>query len=286
MADSEAPKENVPKEVYKLADFLLGSSSGLRKREGVINGRRVNYFKGKSAINALTKSVDKREPFLKSQVEAIEQLHLLLDHQLIVRCDKNEEDGRTLRPSPLQVFSEEYYYAWIYQGSPLRIILGGIGLVLIVLAGVMFPLWPSQLRQGSYYLSLLAFGFLGLLFVIAIIRLIIYVITIFSHPPGLWIFPNLFEDVGFFESFVPLYAWEVPKTEKKKAGSLPNSLPKTKQVSPSPAPASAPTSAPASASASAPAPTPSSTSTSTDTAERASKLSNRRPHVEEANDDD
>ncbi|KAJ2101225.1 Translocation protein S62 [Coemansia sp. RSA 922] len=32
-----------------------------------------------------------------------------------------------------------------------------------------------------------------------------------TAPQGLWIFPNLFEDVGFFESFVPLYAWEVPK---------------------------------------------------------------------------
>ncbi|OMJ08568.1 Translocation protein sec62 [Smittium culicis] len=223
MAEKDVVNETAPKEVYKLADFLLSSGSGLRKREGVINGRRANYFKGKSAINALTKSIGDKAPYFSGQVEAIEQLSLLLDWQLIVRCDKNEEDGRTLRPSPLQTFSEEYYYAWLYQGSPLRIILGGIGLVLIVLAGVMFPLWPSSLRQISYYLSLCAFGFLGLLFVIAIIRLIVYVISIFTHPPGLWIFPNLFEDVGFFESFVPLYAWEVPKADKKKKAAAKSS---------------------------------------------------------------
>jgi len=40
----------------------------------------------------------------------------------------------------------------------------------------------------------------------------------FAVPPGIWLFPNLFEDVGFFESFVPLWAWQkVPKGKKKLA---------------------------------------------------------------------
>ncbi|PVU92209.1 hypothetical protein BB559_003792 [Furculomyces boomerangus] len=203
MATDPVSIEKPPKEIYKLANFLLGSASGLRNREGVVNGSRIQFFKGKSAVNALTKEVGKKKPFCNTRQEAIEQLEALLDWQMIVKCDRNQGDTKQLRPSPLQSFGEEHYYAWLYQGSSLYTILGGIGLVLVVLAGVLFPLWPSTLRQGAWYLSMAAIGFLGLLFVIAIIRLIVYVISIFSHPPGLWIFPNLFEDVGFFDTDIP-----------------------------------------------------------------------------------
>jgi translocation protein SEC62 len=41
--------------------------------------------------------------------------------------------------------------------------LMGIGVLVLVFAGVMFPLWPPFMRQGVYYLSLLVTGFLGFL---------------------------------------------------------------------------------------------------------------------------
>lgn len=94
--------------------------------------------------------------------------------------------------------------------------LGSAGLVAVILIGVMFPLWPTSLRIGVWYLSVAVLGLIGLFFVIAIIRLIIYIITMFTASPGLWIFPNLFEDVGFIDSFIPMYEWDYPK--KKKAG--------------------------------------------------------------------
>jgi translocation protein SEC62 len=81
------------------------------------------------------------------------------------------------------------------------VIAGAALMVLVVLAGVMFPLWPMSLRIGVWYLSMAALGFVGLFFVIAIIRLILYIITWIAVSPGIWLFPNLFEDVGFVESF-------------------------------------------------------------------------------------
>ena len=51
-------------------------------------------------------------------------------------------------------------------------------------------------------------GLLGLFFAMAIFRLILFCITIFAVPPGLWLFPNLFEDVGFVDSFKPLWGWQ------------------------------------------------------------------------------
>jgi hypothetical protein len=66
-----------------------------------------------------------------------------------------------------------------------------------MLAGVMFPLWPSSMRVGVWYLSIGLLGLIGAFFGLAIIRLILWCITIFTVKPGIWIFPNLFEDVGF-----------------------------------------------------------------------------------------
>ncbi|KAH8632161.1 hypothetical protein IG631_13844 [Alternaria alternata] len=111
----------------------------------------------------------------------------------------------------------------------------------------------------------------------AIVRLIIFMVTIFAVPPGLWLYPNLFEDVGFFDSFRPVWAWqETPedvkakkaaKKEKKaaklaakaaggkpKKGAIDTVPAQAAQAAPAPAPA--PAAAPASAPVdSAPQPT-------------------------------
>lgn len=76
------------------------------------------------------------------------------------------------------------------------------------MAVVLFPLWPLMLRQGVWYLSMGMLGLIGLFFAMAIVRLILFIITMFAAPPGLWLYPNLFEDVGFFDSFRPLWAWQ------------------------------------------------------------------------------
>lgn len=73
---------------------------------------------------------------------------------------------------------------------------------------VMFPLWPFKLRIGVWYLSMGFLGLIGLFFAMAIFRLILFCVTVFTVPPGLWLYPNLFEDVGFFDSFRPVWGWQ------------------------------------------------------------------------------
>ena len=73
---------------------------------------------------------------------------------------------------------------------------------------VMFPLWPVTLRIGVWYLSMGFLGLIGLFFAMAIFRLILFCVTVFTVPPGLWLYPNLFEDVGFFDSFRPVWGWQ------------------------------------------------------------------------------
>lgn len=105
-------------------------------------------------------------------------------------------------PKPLslsqqQQFDPAGYYSWFYDGSPFWNIVGGIAMVAVMLAGVMFPLWPVKLRIGVWYLSVGALGLVGLFIVIAIVRLILWCITKIAMAKAIWIFPNLFEDVGF-----------------------------------------------------------------------------------------
>ena len=104
---------------------------------------------------------------------------------------------RILQITQQQLFQPDEYYVWLYEGSQLTTILGGIGLVAIVLAGVMFPLWPSSMRVGVWYISVAVLGLIGLFFGLAIFRLIFYIVTIVVAKPGIWIFPKLFDDVGF-----------------------------------------------------------------------------------------
>jgi translocation protein SEC62 len=107
-----------------------------------------------------------------------------------------------------QEAGDEHYYIWLYEGSQWKMKLYAAGALLLVIAVVLFPLWPLFMRQGVWYLSMGMLGLIGLFFAMAIVRLIIFIITMFAVPPGFWLYPNLFEDVGFFDSFRPWGAWQ------------------------------------------------------------------------------
>lgn len=100
------------------------------------------------------------------------------------------------------------HYVWLYEGPQWKQKAMAVGVLAAIMAVVMFPLWPMVLRQGVWYLSVGMMGLLGLFFAMSIFRLILFCITVFVVPPGLWLYPNLFEDVGFFDSFRPLWGWQ------------------------------------------------------------------------------
>jgi len=101
-------------------------------------------------------------------------------------------------------------YVWMYDPIPFwYYIVGGLCLFGAI-AVCLFPLWPPEVRKGVYYLSVAAAGFLGVILGLAVIRFIVFciiwVLTMGRHH--LWLLPNLTEDVGFFQSFWPLYHYE------------------------------------------------------------------------------
>lgn len=116
-----------------------------------------------------------------------------------------------------QEFEPMMHYMWVYEGSQWKTKMWAALALVGVFTGVLFPLWPLFMRQGVWYLSVGAMGLLVAFFGLGIVRLILFCLTVFTIPPGLWIFPNLFEDVGFFDSFKPAYEWGDSKKQKKKS---------------------------------------------------------------------
>lgn len=216
-----------------IAQFLrhLGT---LKNKSGVLDGKRVEYFKGKNALQALQSELYQKArhknqhlPEVTSLQQAGEAMRLLPIHLLALRVDllekeKTKKAGQTKSSRKLEInrqqeISEDHHYVWFYEYIPLTTKLAGFGLLALVFSVIMYPLWPPKMRVGVYYLSWLALGFIAFLAVTAVVRLILYVITMFTTPPGIWLFPNLFEDVGFFDSFKPLWAWHEDKAAKKAA---------------------------------------------------------------------
>lgn len=193
-------------------------------------------FKVKRAIRALHSPAYQKAraknpllPEVKDRVTAentFKMLPLSLLALRVSKIDPHEGHGHgkkkrvkglwTVKVEPQQEASDMYHYVWLYEGSQWKNKLYAAGALALILAVVFFPVWPYHLRLGVWYLSMAMLGFLGLFFAMAIVRLILFLITMFAAPPGLWLFPNLFEDVGFFDSFKPGWAWHEDEKAVKR----------------------------------------------------------------------
>ena len=121
----------------------------------------------------------------------------------------------TVRIEQQQDVGDDMYYCWLWEGSQLRTKLYAALALLIIFTVVLYPLWPARLRLGVYYLTWGLLGLLGLFFAMAIFRVILFGVTYFVASPGLWLFPNLWEDVSFMDSFKPVWSWhEVSRVEE------------------------------------------------------------------------
>ncbi|KAK5112210.1 hypothetical protein LTR62_004371 [Meristemomyces frigidus] len=223
-------------EALAMAAFLRGQD--LKLRTCIFQEKRKDMFKVKRAIRALhTPAYEKARrknhllPEVKDRVTAENAFKLLPMSLLALRVSKvdpHAHDGHnhgkkkrikglwTVKVEPQQEAGDEFHYVWLYEGSQWKNKLYAGGALALILAVVFFPVWPYHLRLGVWYLSMGMLGLLGLFFGMAIVRLILFLITMFAAPPGLWLFPNLFEDVGFFDSFKPAWAWH----EDEKAAKI------------------------------------------------------------------
>ncbi|KAJ9138870.1 Translocation protein SEC62 [Pleurostoma richardsiae] len=222
-----------------VATFLRGQN--LKTRTCILNGERKDMFRVKRALRALqspeyekARKKNSLLPEITDRASLENTFKLLPLSMLALRVSKiDPHEGHdhppkktkrikglwTVRIEPQQEAKEEMYYAWLWEGSQLmRKVYAALALV-VIFAIVLYPLWPLKMRQGVYYLSWGCLILLGLFFLMAIFRVILFCITFFVTPPGLWLFPNLWEDVSFVDSFKPVWAWHETAKKKKKSKS-------------------------------------------------------------------
>lgn len=208
-----------------LAKFLSGQA--LKPRTVILNGERKEMFRVKRALRALQnpayEKARKKNPLLPEITDraSLENTFKLLPlSMLALRVNKIEPEvganGKkakrvkgqwNVRIEQQQDAGDDMYYVWLWEGSQVKRQLYAALALVIIFAIVLYPLWPLKLRQGVYYLSWGLLGLLGLFFAMAIFRVILFCITYFAVPPGLWLYPNLWEDVSFMDSFRPVWAW-------------------------------------------------------------------------------
>ncbi|KAJ5123850.1 Translocation protein Sec62 ascomycota [Penicillium bovifimosum] len=231
-------------------------SQNLKPRTCIMDGQRKDMFKVKRAIRAIespayAKAASKKNSLLPPVTDraSAENVFKLLPLSLLAlrvsKVDpheghnhakpKNRTKGLwTVKIEQHQETDPMMHYVWLYDGPQWKQKAMAAAVVAGIFAVVLFPLWPMFMRQGVWYLSVGMMGLLGLFFAMAIFRLILFCVTVFTVAPGLWLFPNLFEDVGFFDSFKPLWGWQETKKSKKSR--------KAKATASAPAPVAAPTS--------------------------------------------
>ncbi|KAH8705653.1 translocation protein Sec62-domain-containing protein [Talaromyces proteolyticus] len=212
-------------------------SQNLKTRTCILDGQRKDMFKVKRAIRALespayAKASSKSKgllPPVTDRASAENTFKLLPLSLLALRVSKHDPHaghghGKGKRVKGLWTVKIEQHqetdpmmhYVFLYEGPQWKQKAMAAAVVAGIFAVVLFPLWPIMLRQGVWYLSVGMMGLLGLFFAMSIFRLILFCITVFAVPPGLWLFPNLFEDVGFFDSFKPVWGWQEKKKKKPK----------------------------------------------------------------------
>ncbi|EEC09952.1 translocation protein SEC62, putative [Ixodes scapularis] len=110
----------------------------------------------------------------------------------------------------LVCFSSRQPFVWIYDPVPLKAWIVGTLLVVGAVAVCLFPLWPRTVRDYVYYLSIVTAFLLGIIISLAFLRhvlfVVIWAVTLGRHH--FWLLPNLTEDVGFLDSFWPIYQYE------------------------------------------------------------------------------
>lgn len=180
----------------------------IETKDSILNGiKRVQVFKGSDALTYLMS----KKGLKASDVSNV--MKTLLSNHYIVKV-RAENEQYTL-DDPSYDFNINHQYIWLVEGSGMYGIALGVGVTFIMLALAMFPIWPHSMKVGSGYMFYLLFGIFVALLVVSVLRLVVFGAVKVTTGQNFWILPNLYEECGILESFVPLWGWEDGKKEKE-----------------------------------------------------------------------
>lgn len=234
---SPEQQQQMTQMAMNVANFLRNNKT-LKQRQGLLQSNSVDFFRFKRASRALlsdeykTLSSNPKNvlPPVRNEDEAKAVFILLIKSKFVIPGQKlttaearekqlaPKKDRPTFIALQRAELTPDEYYIWFYKKKSIWDTVMAVGLIVGIFTVILFPLWPAFMRRGVWYLSMASLGLICLFFGIAFVRLILYIVTYFVASPGIWLFPNLFADVGVIDSFIPLYEWDEPKAKKSKKG--------------------------------------------------------------------
>jgi len=211
---ASAPKPGTPlkaedQRVLTVCDWLRNEKrSGLRTKEAVQYEKRVEYFKGAKLVDALQSPKYKgklaKDTPITSRAEAAKLGQEMLRMGYIHRSQRVQTHSRRWELELVQgPFDEEGLYTWVYEGSKTKLYLLCGGMLTGALGLCMIQIWPLWLKIGVWWCSV---TFLTTFGVLAVVRLILFILMWVVGFRGWWLFPNLFDDNQTFAgSFQPIF---------------------------------------------------------------------------------
>lgn len=183
---------------------------GLETEEKIFRGsKRVQTIKAVECIKALSKKgLDAQT--IKNEINS------LLENYKLVKVRINEKNPNAVDISIAKNVSANDVYMWGEEKYDVTSLCIGIAVIVLIFSFAMFRLWPYKLQKYALYIRYPIYAIFGLFGLVLVIRLIVYCVTVFTHPPGLWLLPNFAAECGFFESFDPWYAWDYPEESEKQ----------------------------------------------------------------------
>lgn len=184
----EEKKKEKEKEEQRSKEKEESDSKKTKKKQKKEEGKKVDDDSGEGKQKSAEKS---------SQGEGKKKLR-----KVKVKLEPHEEQ--------IFVDDDDEAYVWIFDPIHPKTFVMGVLVVIATIAICLFPLWPYNIREYVWYLSVIAAALVGSILVLAVLRYvffaIVWVCTWGKHH--FWLLPNLTEECGFFESFVPLYTHE------------------------------------------------------------------------------
>ncbi|KAK1348837.1 translocation protein Sec62 [Hamiltosporidium tvaerminnensis] len=171
------------------------------------NEKRVSVLKGQDIFLHL-----KKQDIQDNEIQSI--MDYLISQNTLVRVVLSGQQNCMLQLS--KTFKKTDFYIWVTESTSSTNLIISLALIFLSLALVMYQVWPSKLRRCTVYVAYPLMAFVVFLIVLGILRLIIFSITFFTNSPGIWLFPNLFADVGFVDSFIPVWSYHGVDTKPKK----------------------------------------------------------------------
>ena len=193
-----------------LANYLR-SNNGVKTKSGTQHEKRVDYFRGYRFMECVVEGDKpltkwpKTLPKITDPGKAREIADLMIQNNFFHRSEKVPDQKRVLRMCKVNVYEEDGYFTWMYEGSMMWYNIGAGVLMGGVIGFTLLPIWPDIAKKVLWYISC---TFLIFTLTFCLIRAIVFLLGwIIGYE--FWIFPNLFdESLTFVDSFKPVYSFE------------------------------------------------------------------------------